>query len=52
MSHALVRYTCEVKIKEDRMVNLTAHPFGPQPKVLALKGMSTFETDEHLQALM
>jgi hypothetical protein len=39
------------------MVNLTAHPFGPQPKVptspkmLTLKG--TFETDEHLQqALM
>jgi hypothetical protein len=41
------------------MVNLTAHPFGPQPKVptspkmLTLKGMSTFETDKHLQqALM
>jgi hypothetical protein len=47
------------QIKEDRMVNLTAHPLGPQPKVptspkmLTLKGMSTFETDKHLQqALM
>ena len=59
LSHSLIRSTCEVKIKEDRMVNLTAHPFGPQPKVpihrrcSRYKGMSTFETDKHLQqALM